>query len=162
MLPPSLGTISPPAWVLLPSQLEYYHYPSSFSTTTTLPASVLLLFQLQYYYYPSSFSTTTPPSFLNSSSEGGIGHALVSEHSFCWAKSLLCITWFKTWWCRHLKSMLPPQILRLSRGVSRGWWRQNTRPAFTCNLQGRSAAHFWKRYLRSYIIVYTDSLILPR
>ena len=52
--------------------------PSLFSITT-LPG--------QYYY---------PPSSLNTYVVRGIGHALVFEHSFCWAKSLLCITGFET------------------------------------------------------------------
>ena len=126
---------SPPAWVL--SLFASVLLSSSFSITT-LPG--------QYCY---------PPSSLNTSSEGGIGHALVFEHSFCWTKSLLCITGFETWWRRHSKSISPPQILRLPRGFSRGWWSQNTRLAFTCNLQGRSAAHFRKHLFKVlYYCVY--------
>ena len=59
-----------------------------------------------------------------------------------------------------LDSMSRPQISRLSRRVSRGWWNQNTRPAFMCNLQGRSAAPFRKLVLDLHITMHTGSLIL--
>ena len=96
--------------VLLPLQLECY-YPPSLSTT---------LCQLEY----------TPPdivnSFLDSSWSWLHARAVVSYRLIGLGLVLL----------HHSKWVPPPQILRLStrRGVSREWWSQNSKPAFTCNL----------------------------
>ena len=108
---------SPPAWVLLPPQLEYY-YLSSFSTTT-LPTSVLLPFQLQYYYPPSSLEfhtglkliswlimklvTRKDCCILSRRRRGGVDHALSLSISFTepglFYILLSVLDWFGGWCC---------------------------------------------------------------
>ena len=127
MFPPSLGTIPSPAWVLLlPFQLQCY-YPL---------ASVLLLFQVSQYYYP--------PSSLNSSSEGGIGHALVFEHSFAERSLSYVLRGSRPDGAVTLSRCYPPRFRDFLEELVVGDGVKNSRSAFTCSLQGRSAAHFRK------------------
>ena len=111
------------------------------SLGTTPPAWVLPP-QLEYYY-PSSFSTTTPP----------VPEFVVRRRN----KS-----------CTRFSSILfaEPSLVYVLLGsrpngavtLSRGWWSQNTGPAFTCNLQGRRAAHFRKHLSEVlYYCVYRQS-----
>ena len=142
---------SPPAWVL-PPQLEYY-YPSSFSTTT-LPASTLLPFQLQYYYPPqlsefvvrkrirsctrfSSIPFAEPSLFyvlLGSTPDGAVTLSRCHPPRFCdFLEELVVGDGVETLGL-HLRATCRSVVLLI----------------------------FGSIYFRSYIIGYTDSLILPR
>ena len=123
-------------------QLGYYSFPS-LGTTTTLLASVLL---------PPSFNITTlpgqsvllPPSSLNSSSERGIGHALVFEHSFAGPSLSYVLLGSRPDGAVTLSRCYPPRFRDFLEELVVGDGVKNTRSSFTCSLQGRSAAHFRK------------------
>ena len=141
MPPPSLGTTLP-AWVLSP-QLGYY--PPSLSTTT-LPASVLL-----------------PPEFLNSSSEGGIGHALdfraflllsqVSSMYYLVRNLMVPVT---------LSRCYPPRFYDFLEELVVGDGVKTLGLHLRATCRSIVLLIFGSIYCRSYIIVYTDSLIFPR
>ena len=171
----------PPAWVL-PPQLEYY-YPSSFGTTT-LPASVLLPFQLQYYYPPSSLEfhtgleliswlilklvTRKDCCILSRRRRGGVDHALSLSVSFTGSGLFYILLSVLDWfggccYCTTLSQCHPPRycdFLEEELVVDDGIKTLDLHLCATCNV--RSADYFDSIYFRSYIIVYTDSLILLR
>ena len=163
----------PSAWVL----------PLSFSTTT-LPASVLLPFQLQYYYPPSSLEfhtgleliswlimklvTRKDCCILSRRRRGEVDHALSLTISFTepglFYILLLVLDWFGHWcYCTTLSRCHPPRycdFLEEELVVDNGIKTIDLHLCATCRV--RSAAYFYSIYFRSYIIVYTVSLILPR
>ena len=173
MPPLSLGTTP---------QLQYY-YPLSFSTTT-LPASVLLPFQLQYYYPPSSLEfhtgleliswlimklvTRKDCCILSRRRRGEVDHALSLTISFTepglFYILLLVLDWFGHWcYCTTLSRCHPPRycdFLEEELVVDNGIKTLDLHLCATCRV--RSAAYFYSIYFKSYIIVYTVSLILPR
>ena len=165
---------SPPAWVLFPPQLGYY-YPLSLDTTTTLPALVPLLpFQLQYHYYPSSFSTTTLPALVlllfqlqyyypRQLSEFVVRRRNRSGTSF---RAFLLLSQVSPMYYLGsrpdgaviLTRCYPSRFFDFLEELVVGDGIKNTRPAFTCNLQGRSAAHFRKHLFSVlYYCVYRQS-----
>ena len=134
---------SPPAWVL-PPQLQYY-YPSSFSTTT-LPASVLLPPQLSEFVVRrrnrsctrfSSIPFAEPSLFyvlLGSRPDGAVTLSRCHPPRFC---DLL-------------------EELVVGDGVK----TLDLHVRATCG--GVVLLIFGSICFKSYITVYTDSLILPR
>ena len=127
MFPPSLGTIPPPSRGTTTTLLASVILPSSFSITT-LPG--------QYYYYH--------PRSLNSSSEGGIGHALVFERSFAEPSLSYVLLGSRPDGAVTLSRCYPPRFRDFLKELVVGDGVKNTRSAFTCSLQGRSAAPFRK------------------
>ena len=167
----------PPAWVLLPPQLEYY-YPSSLSTTT-LPAWVLLPPQLEYYY-PPSFLSFTPGwnSFfylswklvtrkdcciLSSRRRWGGDHALSLSIYFTepglFYILLSVLGWFEGWcYCTTLSRCHPPRYCDFLEElvVDDGIKILDLHLRATCRV--RSAAYFDSLYFRSsYYCVYRQS-----
>ena len=171
--PPQLGYY-PSASVLLPPQLQYY-YPSRFSTTT-LPASVLLPpSSLEFHtglelisWLIMKLVTCKDCCMLSRRRRGEVDHALSLSISFTepglFYILLLVLDWFGHWcYCTTLSRCHPPRycdFLEEELVVDNGIKTLDLHLCATCRV--RSAAYFYSIYSRSYIIVYTVSLILPR
>ena len=169
MFPPSLGTITPPAWVLLPPKLD----------TTTPPACVLPLFQVQYYYPLSSLEFHTGLELISwlimklvtrknccilSRRQRGVDHAL--SLSICFTEPglfyilLSVLDWFRGWcYCTTLSRCYPPRycdLLEEELVVDDGIKTLYLHLCATCLV--RSVAHFDGIYfISSFYCVYRQS-----
>ena len=144
------------------------------------------------YYYPFSLSTITPPALLSFTPgwnlfldimklltrkdccilsrrrRGGVDHALSLSIPFTepglFYILLSVLDWFGAWWYRTTLSRCHPprfcDFLEEELVVDDGIKTLDLHLRATCRV--RSAAYFDIVYFMSYIIVYTDSLILPR
>ena len=133
--------------------------PSSLGTIPTLFASVLLSSSFsittlpgQYYYYP--------PSSLNSSSEGGIGHALVFEHSFAEPSLSYVLLGSRPDGAVTSSRCYPPRFRDFLEELVVGDGVKTLGLHLRAACRGVVLLIFGSIYFRSRIIVYTDSLIL--
>ena len=145
----------PPAWVLLPLQLGDYN--------TTPPAWVLLLpFQLQYYYYPSSFSATTPPVPEFVVRRRNRSCTRFSSIPFAEPNLFYVLLGSRPDGAVTLSRCHPPGFCDFLEELVVGGGVKTLGLHLRATCRGVVLLIFESIYLRSYIIVYTNSLILPR
>ena len=147
MPPPNLGTTTPPAWVLLPFQLEYY-YTSSFSTTTP-PSSYESHTGLELIsWFIIKLVTRKDCCILSRRRRGGVDHALSLSISFnapgLFYILLSVLDWFGAWCYRTTLSRCHPprycDFLEEELVVDDGVKTLDLHLRATCRV--RSAAYF--------------------
>ena len=143
---------SPSAWVLLSPQLGHY-YPPSLGTATP---------QLGYYYYPSSFSTTTPPvpEFIVRTRNRSCTR--FSSISFAEPSLFYVLLGSRPDGAVTLSRCHPPGFFDFLEELVVGGGVKTLGLHLRATCRGVVLLIFGCIYVRSYIIVYTDSLILPR